>query len=1202
MLTAITEQTRNSNKAARGLNSIFNNLAQVLDDSSSNGKKIAEIFDSLGVSMYDLNTGQLLSSYELLTNLSEKWDTLDTNTKNYIASTIAGTNQLNNFLALMNNFDHAIEATETALDSTGSAASENEKYMESLNAKTSMLKQTFQELSSSVVDSNLVGGILDLANAFLQLGNTPIGEFVIQVGLLTGLLWGGTGLINAMKIIPSFFSKASSVITGATGFSKLLSLSGPQILALTAGLTAVTTIGPKVIDFFKDWSGDAEYNREQINELNNEIDTYTEKLSLLKNIPQEERTLAQDNEIKNLEEQIKYLEEELLNRQQQSLEDWKSQSFVGEGWSIRPTGYLSESYFDEITKDFYATKEEALAVIEANEELQSSFYDNEALVVRNTVNTEEYLGQLIETLNEYNGQLKAGGELNEETSKDYENLVQNILKYFQELKDFSDEDLSSAGLLDLKQDMESVLDTVYVLTDGTKGLPSAARQSIIDFGNYMTSAFLEVDSNGQLTTETLENLISVFPELANQSNAAGISLIDANGNITQAGIAALSSSDDLYAFVQELINAEIAASNISMENTVDEFDRVTNAAIGAGTAMAHIFSMGSRAASAGTTVSEIAMLQQMLEALENARNSYKTYRKKNLGAGGGTRGGSVRSSSKKTIDIYEEQNKLFKEQNEIIEHNIFLREKQGASEQELIQLNKTYQKTLSNQANWYRKKGLPESSEYIRNLQEQWWGLQDSIDELEQQITNNQRESFDERLQESEDYINDRNELNDWGSDTEVDAWNRVVKWMDEWYSQGLIDYEYYLEQRENALKKYILAQKEAWEEEKKAELDSLEQQQNVYEILFSAVANKAQEEINALEQQKQLLEEQNDELNKQIEYEEALASLAEAKQKKILVYKDGRFQYVQDVDEVSSAQYNVERIEEERRLQERLDAIDEEIEYWQKYKEEWESVVSNYKEQQDLLLLEQQLGIKLEGENWQTRLDNLQSYVNKYNSIMNQIQKVESSLEQGYMPPDTESTTSGGTDWSQLWWDVENNETLTQEEKESLQNWIHNQKVQEMEGTGAVYNPSTGTWTGGNVSSSNSSSSTSSNDNNGAISLGGLTSSMMGSVSSTIDKIVSGKYALGTESAIGGLSLVGENGPELRILNSGDGILPSNVTKNLWGWSKLNPNDFVSGMKGTISITIDKFAPVLSNVTNGEEFANYLKNNFWRKVVQHVY
>ena len=79
--------------------------------------------------------GQLLSSYELLTNLNEKWDGLDTNTKNYIAATIAGTNQLNNFLALMNNFDHAIEATNTAYDSANSAMQENAAYMESLEAK-----------------------------------------------------------------------------------------------------------------------------------------------------------------------------------------------------------------------------------------------------------------------------------------------------------------------------------------------------------------------------------------------------------------------------------------------------------------------------------------------------------------------------------------------------------------------------------------------------------------------------------------------------------------------------------------------------------------------------------------------------------------------------------------------------------------------------------------------------------------------------------------------------------------------------------------------------------------------------------------------------------------------------------------------------------------------------------------------------------
>ena len=1115
----------------------------------------------------------------------------------------------------MQNFSTATEATETALNSAGSAASENEKYMGSLNAKVSKLKQTFQELSSAVIGSNLVSGILDLANAFLQLGNTPIGEFVIQVGLLTGLLWGGTGLINAMKIIPSFFSKASSVLTGASGLSKLLSLSGPQILALTAGLTAVTTIGPKVIDFFKDWSGDAEYNKEQISKLNDEIDTYAEKLSLLQNIPQEERTLAQDNEIKNLEEQIKYLEEELSNRQQQSLEDWKSQSFVGEGWSIRPTGYLSESYFDEITKDFYATKEEALAVIEANEELQSSFYDNEALVVRNTVNTEEYLGQLIEKLNEYNNQLKSGKELNEVASVDYKNLAQNILKYYQEIQNFSDEDLSDAGLLYLKQNMESVLDTVYVLTDGMQGLASAARQNVIDFGNYMRTAFLEVDSSGQLTTETLENLISVFPELGSQANAAGVSLIDANGNITQAGIAALNSGDDLYAFVQQLIASEIVASNISMGNIINELVGVANAAIVAGTAMSNIFSAGLQGAQAGIGTSRIAMLQQMLAALENAKNSYKTnIPSGNNGKGTGNSSSSSSSSvSSKTTDIYEEQNKIFEEQNEIIEHNIFLREKQGASEEELIKLNKNYQSVLNQQANWFRSQGLSDDSEYIRSLQQQWWSLQDEIEDLQEQITQRQRDAFDERLQLSEDYINKRNLLNAWGADNEVAAWKRVLNWMDDWYEQGLIDYEYYLEQREDAFENYLRAEQEAWENAKEKELESLQDQQNVYETLFSMVADRAQEEIDALQAQRDAIEAENEALNEQIELEEALDALARARQTKVLVYKDGKFQYVNDADAVSEATANLEQIEAERELQERLDAIDKEIEYWEKYKEEWSSVVSDYEKNQDALLLEQELGIKLEGENWEQRLENLQNYVDRYNDIMGSIQTVQDEIDAGWDYGTTikdqgmgQVDDGGGTktDWSQVWWDAENDPTLSEAEKNAIQDYAHSQKEQEMAGTGATYNPSTGTWTGGNVSSSasSSSSSTSSNDNNGAISLGGLTSSIMDSVSSTIDKIVSGKYALGTESAIGGLSLVGENGPELRILNSGDGILPSNVTKNLWGWSKLNPNDFVRGMRGAVSITIDKFAPVLSNVTNGEEFANYLKNNFWRKVVQHVY
>ena len=43
----------------------------------------------------------------------------------------------------MNNFQVAIDATATAMDSTGSAMKENTSYMESLEAQTTQLKATF---------------------------------------------------------------------------------------------------------------------------------------------------------------------------------------------------------------------------------------------------------------------------------------------------------------------------------------------------------------------------------------------------------------------------------------------------------------------------------------------------------------------------------------------------------------------------------------------------------------------------------------------------------------------------------------------------------------------------------------------------------------------------------------------------------------------------------------------------------------------------------------------------------------------------------------------------------------------------------------------------------------------------------------------------------------------------------------------------
>ena len=87
--------------------------------------------------------------------------------------------------------------------------------------------------------------------------------------------------------------------------------------------------------------------------------------------------------------------------------------------------------------------------------------------------------------------------------------------------------------------------------------------------------------------------------------------------------------------------------------------------------------------------------------------------------------------------------------------------------------------------------------------------------------------------------------------------------------------------------------------------------------------------------------------------------------------------------------------------------------------------------------------------------------------------------------------------------------------------------------------------------------------------------------------------YASGTKSASGGLSLVGENGPELRVLNHGDGILPSGVTDNLWRWGSMTPSDMLSSLAQKAQSwaqTLNINNVTLPNVRDAQSFVSGLK------------
>ena len=87
-------------------------------------------------------------------------------------------------------------------------------------------------------------------------------------------------------------------------------------------------------------------------------------------------------------------------------------------------------------------------------------------------------------------------------------------------------------------------------------------------------------------------------------------------------------------------------------------------------------------------------------------------------------------------------------------------------------------------------------------------------------------------------------------------------------------------------------------------------------------------------------------------------------------------------------------------------------------------------------------------------------------------------------------------------------------------------------------------------------------------------------------------KYAEGTTHAQGGMSIVGERGAELRVLNRGDGIIPADITKNLWKWGTIDPERIKTGSTGNVeTYNIDVDNVNLPDVTSPEEFISGIKN-----------
>lgn len=126
------------------------------------------------------------STYQILKELSQVWDKLSDVTQANVTEMIGGKRNANAISAILNNFDVAESAMESAANSAGTAWEENSVWMDSIQGRLAQLDASFQVLSQDILSS----GLLKTGVSFL----TSIVKLLDKIINLTGALPAGLGI------------------------------------------------------------------------------------------------------------------------------------------------------------------------------------------------------------------------------------------------------------------------------------------------------------------------------------------------------------------------------------------------------------------------------------------------------------------------------------------------------------------------------------------------------------------------------------------------------------------------------------------------------------------------------------------------------------------------------------------------------------------------------------------------------------------------------------------------------------------------------------------------------------------------------------------------------------------------------------------------------------------------------------------------
>ena len=173
MVAATRESASNIGSAMKSIGSRYGELTKdptKLMDSEGEEisfNKVDSALKSVGISMQTADH-QFRSFTEVVLELSDAWDTLDSRQQRYIATQMAGNRQQSRFLALVSNGDELRRNLEIAENSEGTGSQQALKYLDSLEAKLNQVQTAWQEFYTTIGFQDVWKGFLDGATQVLN--------------------------------------------------------------------------------------------------------------------------------------------------------------------------------------------------------------------------------------------------------------------------------------------------------------------------------------------------------------------------------------------------------------------------------------------------------------------------------------------------------------------------------------------------------------------------------------------------------------------------------------------------------------------------------------------------------------------------------------------------------------------------------------------------------------------------------------------------------------------------------------------------------------------------------------------------------------------------------------------------------------------------------------------------------------------------